>query len=417
MTTPAERVADRISVIPKLTVWTEFSPLAVEHQAINLGQGFPSFAPEPFITECGVACLADTSVGMQQYCRNAGHLDLVNRLRARYSATLQRDVGEMEITTTNGCTQALNLAINCLVNKGDEVIVMEPYFDVYKIDLDVIGGELTYVSVKPAGATANDWTLDMAELRAAVTPKTKVIMFNTPQNVPGKVWSRAEMDEIAAIAIEFDLFVISDEVYDRLTFDGCEHVAIASLPGMYDRTLTLCSSAKTLTATGWKIGWAVGPAPVVKALMQLQASQTFCVCTPLQVAVGNALELAEGNGYYARLTADYVERRDVMAEVLRAAGLTPVMPQGAFFMLADISAFDPAVYVDAASGRDIGLDWHFCRWMTAEIGVSAIPVSAFCSKASRPMYEKYVRFAFSKPVALLREAGERLQKLKQYRRQ
>jgi aspartate/methionine/tyrosine aminotransferase len=408
--------AKRVANIATATVWSEFTPLAVKHNAINLGQGFPSFAPEQFITDNAVAALQSPDPLHQQYCRGLGHMELVGGVQKRYSALLGRAVAENEVQVTNGCTQGLNIAVNALVNKGDEVIVMEPFFDVYTNDVWLSDGELKFVQLTPGGTTANEWTLDMAALRAAVTPgKTKVIMLNTPQNIPGKVWSRAELAGVAAVAQEFDLFVIADEVYDRLTFDGCEHTSIASLPGMWERTVTLSSASKTLTATGWKVGWMVAPAEIIAAAAKIQSSATFCVCTPLQLAVGKSLLEAERNGYYERLTASYLGRRELLGNVLTDAGLAPVQPQGSFFIMADISALSPEVYVPAspdAGDEALGLDWHFCRWLTTEVGVNAIPTTAFCQPASRPIYEKYARFAFCKAEDQIVEAGKRLKAIK-----
>lgn len=411
----AEFTAKRLASIPKKTVWTEFTPLAMEHGAVNLGQGFPNFAPEDFVVQEAVNALQAENPLNQQYARAGGNLELVKVVQQRYSRMLNRDIQPTEVQITNGTTQALNLAFQATCNAGDEIIVMEPYFDLYQADIDLQAGLTKYVSLKPQGTRANDWTLDMAELRAAVTPgKTTGILVNTPQNVPGKVWTRAELEQIAAIAEEFDLLVYSDEVYDKLTYDGCAHIPFASLPNMWERTITMASSGKTLTTTGWKIGWAVGPAHLTGAIAQCAAFQTFSVCTPMQIAAAKSLTLAESNGYYDRFGAAYLRRRQMLCDVLTEVGLAPTVPQGSFFVLADTSAIDPSVYVDPNAADDVGLDWHFCRWLTREIGVGAIPVTAFCRKTSRPLYERYARFAFCKTEADIEEAGRRLQKLKAF---
>ena len=408
------KAAARIARVPKTNVWTEFTPLAIEHGAVNLGQGFPTFAPDEFVKqEAAKAVLADDPMS-NQYCRSQGHPELVKHLQKRYSQLIGRDISMAEIEVTNGTTQALNLAFLATINEGDEMIVIEPYFDIYGYGVEMAHGTVKYVSLKPHGTTANDWALDMDELRAAITPgKTKGLLFNTPQNAPGKVWSEPEMEQIAAIAKEHNLIVYADEVYDRLVFDGCTHKSIASLPGMYERTITMASCGKTLSTTGWKIGWVVAPPEICQAVHNAQTLETFSVCTPLQIAAARCLEQASTNGYFEELPARYLARREQLCAMLNGVGMTPVVPQGSFFVLADISSIDESLYVDTGCGEDIGKDWHFCRWMTKEIGVTAIPTTAFCRKESRPIYERYVRFAFCKTEAQIGEATKRFEKLKQ----
>lgn len=413
------KTAQRLIRMPRTNVWTEFTPLAIEHGAVNLGQGFPSFAPDAFIREEAAAVVGAAEPMNNQYCRSQGHMELVKTLQTRYSALLNRTITPSEIEITNGTTNALNLAFQATLDQGDEVIVIEPYFDVYGFDIEMAAGTVKYVSLKPPAdsSRANDWVLDFDELRAAVTPgKTKGILFNTPQNVPGKVWSRAEMEQIAAVAKEHNLLVYSDEVYDRLVYDGCEHVSIATLPGMWERTIIMASCGKTLAATGWKIGWVVAHPELTSAVHQAQTLTSFSVCTPLQIAAARCLEKAAGNGYYDELPARYVARRSQLCDALTAAGIPPVVPQGSFFVLADISNIDESAYVDPAATDDVARDWHFCRWMTKHIGVTAIPTTAFCRRESRPLYDRYVRFAFCKTDTQISEAGARLMKLQNYRK-
>jgi kynurenine--oxoglutarate transaminase/cysteine-S-conjugate beta-lyase/glutamine--phenylpyruvate transaminase len=416
MALPFKGGARRLAKVPNTNVWTEFTPLALEHKAVNLGQGFPTFAPDEFVKqETAKVVLADEALN-HQYCRSQGHLELVKWLQKRYGALLNRDISLAEIEVTNGTTQALNAAFQALIDPEDEVIVIEPYFDIYGFDIEMAAGVVKYVSLRPGGTTANEWTLDMDELHAAVGPKTKGILFNTPQNVPGKVWSRAEIEQIADFAKQHNLIVFSDEVYDRLVYDGCKHESIASLPGMYERTVIMASCGKTLSTTGWKIGWVVGPKDMLTAVHNAQTLQSFSVCTPLQIAAARSLELASTNGYFDELPQRYLARRTQLCDALTTAGLPPVVPQGSFFILADISNIDESVYVDKGTTEQLGLDWHFCRWMTKHIGVTAIPTTAFCRESSWPLYERYVRFAFCKTQEQIAEAAKRLQKLEQYRK-
>lgn len=406
------KMAQRIARVPKTSVWSEFTPLATECKAINLGQGFPTFPLEDFVKQEAASVFLGSDPLQHQYCRSLGHPELVQVLRKRYSALLGREIGMNEIEVTNGTTQALNLAFQATIEAGDEVIVIEPFFDLYTTDVEMAGGIPVFLSLKPNGRTGNDWVLDWAELEAKITNRTKAILVNTPQNVPGKVWSREELLRLAEVAQRRNLFVFADEVYDRLTYDGMDHVSIASLPGMWDRTITMCSSGKTLCSTGWKIGWTIANPEISQAIHNAQNNQSFSVCTPLQIAVARALTLAESNDYFNKLPQSYTERRSQLVEALESAGLPCIVPQGSFFVLADISGFDESLYVDANSTEDIGKDWHFCRWLTKNIGVSAIPVTAFCRPESRPLYEKYARFAFCKTEEMIAEAAIRLQKLK-----
>ena len=398
--------------------------MAATHKAINLGQGFPNFQPEAFVADHAAAVCKDENPLCHQYARAPGHPDLVAQITRRYTTLLDRPVGPEHVQVTNGTTQALNVAFLALVDPGDEVVLFEPFFDLYPHDVTLAGGTCKFVSLMPHGTTANEWKLDIDALRkACVRGKTKMIVLNTPMNVPGKVWSVEEMKEIAAVAEETDCLVISDEVYDRLVYPdaGQAHVSFASLPGMWERTITMASCGKTFTVTGWKIGWTVAPPAITLALGKVAAHQTFSVATPLQIAAARAYADAETNGYYGRLADSYLRRRDALCAVLKDVGLPPLVPQGSFFVLADISNVDPAHYLgaggdgdDATAQQDVGKDWRFCRWLTREIGVCAIPTTAFVRPESRPMYDRYARFAFCKTEDEIKVAGERLKKLRDF---
>eukprot|EP00405_Crypthecodinium_cohnii_P037886 CAMPEP_0206544856 /NCGR_PEP_ID=MMETSP0325_2-20121206/11793_1 /ASSEMBLY_ACC=CAM_ASM_000347 /TAXON_ID=2866 /ORGANISM="Crypthecodinium cohnii, Strain Seligo" /LENGTH=408 /DNA_ID=CAMNT_0054043737 /DNA_START=14 /DNA_END=1237 /DNA_ORIENTATION=- len=403
------RAAARVADIPPTTVWSEFTPLAIEVGAINLGQGFPAYTPDPFVRELAAAAVQSEDPMANQYCRSQGHPELVKWIQKRYSELLKRDINLAQIEVTNGTTQAINLTLQACVDAGQEVIILEPHFDTYGMGIEMASAIPKYVSLHPKGTTGNEWYLDFDELKAAITPgKTRGILFNTPQNVPGKVWTLQEMEQIAKIATENNLLIFADEVYDRLVFDGCEHISMGSLPGMFERTITMASCGKTLATTGWKVGWVVAPEPICQAIHNAQTLQSFCICTPLQMAAGRALEAMAHNGYLEDLPKRYLARREQLCDVLRDIGLTPTVPQGAFFVLADITSVPEKLYVKPTD-EDIAKDWHFCRWMTRDLGVTAIPTTAFCRKESRHMYEKYIRFAFCKSEENITEAGKRLQ--------
>lgn len=445
----SHRAAHRLDKIPKFTVWQEFTPLAVKHKAVNLGQGFPSFNPEPFVLQHASAAIHDVNPLAHQYARGLGHLELVSCLQRKYAVQLGRSspiaavaptatadgsgsgLQNDEVLILNGTTQALSCACQAFISDGDEVVMFEPFFDLYINDIEMCGGKPIIGTLQPPTATmttttsgtttttrASEWRVDFDALERRMTPRTKMILLNTPQNVPGKVWSLDELQCIADIARRRDLLVIADEVYDHLLFDGAEHVSIASLPGMWERTITVASAGKTLTVTGWKVGWAIAPKELILPMSQVFANQAFSVATPLQVAVARSLTEASTNGYFDRLLATYNRRREKLCTMLSNVGLPPVIPQGAFFALADISNIRPEAYVtEKATAEGVARDWQFCRWLTTEIGVTAIPVTAFCTESSRPMFDRYVRFAFCKTDEAIEEAGRILaEKLPPHRR-
>lgn len=412
----AAAAARRLEKIPKSTVWTEFTPMAIKHKAVNLGQGFPTFVPPRFVLENAQKVFApDTTEFLDhQYCRSMGHLDLVRVLQDKYTKLLGHQIQETDVVVTNGVTQGLNLAIQAFVDSGDEVVCFEPFFDLYCNDVHMANGSCKIVPLHIEGPTANDWRVKEADLRAAITDRTKVILLNTPQNVPGKVWSRDELEMVARVVRGTNIVVFSDEVYMTLVYDGIPHIPFASLPDMFERTVTMCSAGKTFSVTGWKLGWIVGPSYLIAPIQQVQAHQSFSISTPLQRVVAKSLVDAESNGYYAELLSTYERKRKLLCDVLSAAGLDPVVPQGGFFVLANISKVSPTAYMDPNDTTDVGRDWQFCRWLTKDIGVTAIPTSAFCSVAGRARYDMYARFAFCKSDADIEEAGRRLLRLKEF---
>jgi aspartate/methionine/tyrosine aminotransferase len=329
---------------------------------------------------------------------------------------LGRAIAPEEIVVCNGTTQALNLCTMAFVNPDEEVIVIEPFFDVYDNDVQLAHGRSRFVPLKPAGSTANEWTLDMDLLQSKITKgKTKAIIVNTPMNIPGKVWSRAELEQIAEIAIKNDLLVFADEVYDQFLYDGQQHFSIATLPGMWERTLTMCSAGKMFTVTGWKIGWIVAPKSLVTPCVQVQAHQCFSVATPLQAAVAGAMAEVRGTDFFKDVTDGYLRRRELLVQLLRDAGLKAVVPQGSYFVLADISGVPQSVYDEIGSQPDIpgaptdvAKDWKFCRWMTKVVGVTCLPCTAFSSKENAHFFSNFVRFAFCKKEEDLIEAGKRM---------
>ena len=417
---PASSVpANRLAGTGNPTVWAEFGQLAAETGAVNLGQGFPDWQPPDFVVEQAQAALSE---GFHQYTRPAGHPPLVEVLAKRYSEHLGRTVDPMsEVAITVGASQALYLTLQALVNPGDEVILLEPAFDLYYGQVKLAGGTVVPVALG-VDADAGGWRLDVPAFEAAITSGTKLIVLNSPHNPTGTAFSHAEMEEIAAVLRKHpDVLVISDEVYKYTVYDeDSSHVHFAALPGMYDRTVTLSSAGKTFSITGWQAGWCVGPERLLKPIQLLLPFVQFCVSTPVQNALSRVLTLAdqpyEGHeSYYDWLRAMYRGKREVLAAGLRRAGMGIMEGQGGFFLMADTSGIDvPQRYLDEvtpAAPNGVTRDWAFCRWMAIEGGVIAIPASPFYSPPNKELAANYIRFAFCKGDDTLIEAAARIEKL------
>lgn len=387
-------LADRVAGFGT-SVFTEMSRLAAEHGAVNLGQGFPDFAGPDFVKEAAVRAIR---ADLNQYAVSHG----APRLRQAIAATWQRQYGrtvepEAEITVASGATELLLDAMLGLVNPGDEVILFEPCYDSYAPDVVMAGGIPRYITLMPP-----DWRFDRQALADLFTPRTKLLLVNTPHNPTGKMFTREELRFIGDLCRRHDVLILTDEVYAEIRFDGAEHVPIATLPEMWERTLTLNSTGKTFSMTGWKIGYAVGPADLNRAVRAAHQFVTFATSTPFQEAMAVALETAQQQGYYETLRREYTDRRDALREALAAAGL-PVLPvQGAYFLMADFTALG---FPD---------DVSFCRFLTREIGVAAIPPSAFYSDPARaPLL---ARFCFAKKPETLQAAALRLARLASFHR-
>ncbi len=373
------------------SVFTEMSRLAVAHGAVNLGQGFPDFAGPDFVKEAAVRAIR---ADLNQYAVSHGTPRLRQAIAERWAGCYGRPVDpETEVTVASGATEVILDAMLALVNPGDEVIVFEPCYDSYVPDVIMAGGTVRFVTLTPP-----DWRFDPAALAALFTERTKVLLLNTPHNPTGKMFSREELSAIAGLCQEHDVLAITDEVYEEIRFDGAEHVPLATLPGMWERTLTVSSTGKTFSMTGWKVGYAVGPAWLNAAVRSVHQFATFATSTPFQEAMADAMTVAGATGYYDTLRREYTERRNVLARALGEAGLPTLPVQGAYFLLADLAALP---FPD---------DVSFCRFLTAEIGVAAIPPSAFYAE---PVHAPHLaRFCFAKKPETLAAAAERLRRLR-----
>lgn len=407
--------ASRLLGSDRPTVWSEFQGLGVETGAVNLGQGFPDWQPPRFVVEQAHAALTD---GFHQYTRPAGHPNLVEVLAARYSRHLGREVEPMsEVTVTVGASQALFLTLQALLNPGDEVILLEPAFDLYYGQIRLAGGTAVPVALTH-DVEAGEWKLDAEALRAAVTPRTKFIVLNSPHNPTGKAFTKPDMEAIAEVVREHDdLLVISDEVYKYIIHaEGVSHHHFAALPGMFDRTVTISSAGKTFSITGWQAGWCIGPARLIKPIQLLLPYVQFCVSTPMQQALSRVLSLAdepfEGHdSYYKWLSEMYRKKRKLLADGLESAGMKPLRGDGGFFIFADTSDIEvPEAYLrqSTPAAPKMTRDWALCRYLAMEAGVLAIPSSPFFSPQNRDLGGNFVRFAFCKSDETLSLASEKL---------
>ncbi len=371
------------------TIFAEMSALAVRTGSVNLGQGFPDEDGPPEVLAAAVRALEG---GANQYAPGTGvpalRRAIADHQRRHYGLGLDPDT---QVAVTTGCTEAVAAALLGLVEPGDEVVVLEPYYDSYLAMLQMAGGVR-----RPVTLRSPDFRVDLDELRAAVTPRTRFVLLNSPHNPTGTVLTRPEVEAVAALALEHDLVVITDEVYEHLVFDGPgdpEHVPIATLPGMAERTLSLSSIGKSYSLTGWKIGWATGPAHLVAAVVAAKQWLTFTSGAPLQPAA--AVALTEHPDWPAALARDLQAKRDLLVAGLISAGLPTSTPQGTYFATSDV--------------RDLGWDdgLAFCLALPERAGVVAIPAQVFHDDPRGPG-RHLVRWAFCKKQAVLDEAVARL---------
>ena len=408
--------SSRMKLFGGETVWQEFSPLAVKEGAVNLGQGFPDWAAPKFVKEAMKKAMDDNA---NQYCRSAGLPALVQGLARRYSKYLSRDVNwETEVTVGVGASETLFAAMQGLVDIGDEVLLISPAFDIYSAQVVMAGGICKYVPLRPIGEPGNQsWSLDMDEFAAAFTERTKVVLVNSPHNPTGKCFSMEELTQMSDIIKRHPrVVVVSDEVYEHMVYAPREHLRIATLPGMWERTVTVSSAGKTFSVTGWKVGWAVGPSNLIGGIITTNQWVQYSVPTCTQYAISLCLDAAdqpyEGfENYYAWLNAQYVRKRDILNKGLLNAGMTPIAPEGGFFIVADTSkVVVPEKYMmeTTKAAPVMTRDWAFCRYLTIEHKVAAIPPSAFFEGKDKEIARNIARFAFCKEDTVLTAACDRL---------
>lgn len=372
------------------SIFTEMSRLAGEHKAVNLGQGFPDFPGPDFVKEAAKRAI---DANANQYAVSFGTPRLRQELAATWFAQTGQeiDVGA-DVTVTSGATEAIFDVMQAFTGDGDEVVVFEPFYDSYPASAVMAGSRL-----RPITLRAPDWSFDPADAEAAFGPRTKLLLLNTPHNPTGKVFRREELEVLADLCLRWDVVAVTDEVYDRITYGAADHLSLATLPGMRERTLTINSTGKTFSMTGWKIGYAIGPSGLNAALRTVHQFVTFATATPFQEAMADALAIAPQIGYYEQLKREYDDRRVMLEQALTGAGLPVLSVEGAYFLMADVS------------GLGFSDDAGFCRWLTREVGVAAVPPSAFyADPAQAPLL---ARFCFAKREDTIAQAAERLQRL------
>ncbi|KAG0948715.1 hypothetical protein G6F57_004264 [Rhizopus arrhizus] len=401
-------------------VWSIFTPLAAETKAINLGQGFMNFTPSKVVQNACKEAL--DKVESNQYCHPKGLLRLRNALSTSYKKEFNgRELDpETNIVITAGANEGIFAVMAGFLDKGDEVIVMEPFFDQYIPNITMNGGVPVHVPLRPPAdadhraVSSHEWTLDISELESKITQKTKVIVLNTPHNPIGKVFTDDELNAIGQLAEKHDLLILSDEVYDRLYYPPFERIPRIGNK-FWDRTITVGSGGKSFAATGWRVGWLIGPDELIQHAYAAQLRIIFCVNSPCQEAVAAGVETSLVEPVFEQQIEDYIEKRRILSKVFDELCLPYTVPEGAYYILANTSKIQiPKDYPFPDILNDRGDDFKMCYWLAKEIGVCAIPPSEFYSKEHWPLAAKYARFAFCKTNDVLEQAVDRLRKLKDY---
>ena len=367
------------------TVFAEITALALEHGAVNLGQGAPDFDAPDVVRDAARRAI---EAGRNQYATSSGESALREAI-ARHSERFYNQTWDpaREVTVTTGATEALFCAAMAFVDPGDEVIVFEPTYDSYVPSIRMAGGTPVAVSLR-----APSFRFDPDELRRAFSQRTRMIFVNTPHNPTGTVFNDEELALVAELCMAQNVLAVTDEVYEHITFGGARHRRLSDLPGMRERTLTISSAGKTFSATGWKIGWTIGPEPLQRAIRGVHQWTTFATSTPMQHAVAEALDLPDA--FYSELRSEYQERRDYLMQVLRSTPLDPTVPEGSYFILADIGRMTAMTSIE------------FARMMAVDVGVAVIPCSSFYLGSREG--DRFVRFCFCKRRETLEAAAERL---------
>jgi aspartate/methionine/tyrosine aminotransferase len=386
-------LSDKVSHFTE-SVIREMTRQAAVYGAVNLAQGFPDFAAPAEIKQVARAAI---EADVNQYAITWGAKNLRNAIAQQMGVWQGIAVDpEKEITVCCGSTEAMISTLLAVCNAGDEVVIFEPFYENYGPDSVLSGARPRFVKLRPPASDGGEWTFDEKELRAAFHRNTKAVILNTPNNPTGKVFTRAELELIRNLCVEFDVVAITDEIYEHILYDGTEHISMASLDGMRERTVTINGMSKTYSVTGWRVGWAVGPETITNAIRKVHDFLTVGAPAPLQEAGAAALNLPAE--YYTRLAEGYRVRRDHLIPALEAAGFRCFRPRGAYYVMTDISGF----------GFDD--DVSFVKYLVKDVGVAAVPGSSFYRDPRDGA--RQVRFAFCKKLETLDAAAEKLGKLR-----
>jgi len=416
MSTSKIALADKYKGLEK-NVWVELIDLAMKHKPLNLGQGFPDFAAPKHVTDALAEVAKSENILLHQYTRGYGHPRLVNALSKLYSRLIGRTIDPMkEIVVSGGAYGALFCTIMSCINPGDEVIIIEPFFDCYEPMVKLAGGTPVFIPLRPkdeeSASHSSNWILLEEELASKFNENTKAIIVNTPNNPLGKVFTQKELEYIGSLCQKWDVLCIMDEVYEWMVYEPYHHIRMASLPGMWDRTITIGSAGKTFSVTGWKLGWAYGPHHIMRNLFTAHQNSLYACGTPTQEAVARGFEielerLDTEESYFKSLPKELESKRDYVIKFLTEVGIKPIVPEGGYFVVADWSKLEP--YVDLSKSKYTEKDYQFVEWLTVEKKLAAIPPSAFYTAADKHLGEKYIRFCFIKEDANLQKAEVILQ--------
>jgi aspartate/methionine/tyrosine aminotransferase len=384
------------------SVIREMTRLALKHSAVNLSQGFPDFAAPEEIKNAARQAISDD---INQYAITWGAKPLRDAIVEKFERTQGVRVDpESEITICCGSTEAMMSTMMAIINPGDEIVVFEPFYENYGPDAILSGATPRFVKMKPPADENSVWTYDENELDAAFGPRTKAIILNTPNNPTGKVFTRSELEFIRDLCVRWNAFCITDEIYEHILYDGTEHITMARIDGMRDRTIVINGMSKTYSVTGWRVGWAIAPPEATSAIRKVHDFLTVGAAAPLQQA--GAMALNSPQSYYDKLAASYAEKRERLVKILQRAGFTVFKPRGAYYIMTDISRFaDPDPVRFPAETKDV----RFAKYLVEEIGVATVPGSSFYNDAHDGANQ--IRFTFCKKEATLAAAEARLSKL------
>ena len=371
------------------SVIRDMTRVCLKHQGVNLAQGFPDFPAPAEIKEAAIQAIR---ADLNQYAITWGTPSLRQAIADKFAwyngVTMDPD---KEIAVCCGSTEAMIASLMAIVNPGEEVIVFEPFYENYGPDTILCGSQPRFITLHEP-----DWNFDEGELTLAFNNRTKAIVLNTPNNPTGKVFSREELQFIADLCLKWGVVAVTDEIYEHILYDGAEHISIASLPGMRDQTITINSISKTYSLTGWRVGWAIAPAHLTASIRKVHDFLTVGAPHPLQEAAAAALQI--DRNYYQTLAKAYQERRDFLLRAVEEAGFLAYCPKGAYYIMTDVGHFG---FLD---------DVTFAFYLVEKVGVATVPGSSFYSKAS--LGSTKIRFCFPKKMETLRQASERLKKLK-----